>query len=88
MVRDIIALRGDHHRRSSMEFLVQWTGYVASFNSWKPYKALMHVDKLHEYIEQYEDHLSLSQPGYINDLLAKYPPEKKFEPPLSELMTH
>jgi hypothetical protein len=40
----------------------------------------MHVDKLHEYLQQYEDHLSLSQPGYINDLLAKSP--------LSELMTH
>jgi hypothetical protein len=32
MVRDIIAHRGDHHRRSSMEFLVRWTGYDASSN--------------------------------------------------------
>ena len=40
MVRDIIAHRGDHHRRSSMEFLVRWTGYDASSNSWKPYMAL------------------------------------------------
>ncbi len=37
MVRYIIAHRGDHHRRSNMEFLVQWTGYDASSNSWKPY---------------------------------------------------
>ncbi len=29
MVRDIIAHRGNHHRRSSMEFLVRWTGYDA-----------------------------------------------------------
>ena len=28
MVRDIIAHRGDHHRRSSMEFLVRWTVLV------------------------------------------------------------
>ena len=41
MVKDIIAHRGDHHRRSSME-----TGY-------EPYKALMHVDKLHEYLQRH-----------------------------------
>jgi len=46
MVRDIIAHRGDHHGRSSMEFLVRWTSYDASSNSWEPYKTLMHVDKL------------------------------------------
>ncbi len=45
MVRDVIAHHGDHHRRSSMEFLVRWTDYDASSNSWEPYKALMLVDK-------------------------------------------
>jgi len=30
------------------------------------------------------DHLTLSQPGYNNDLLAKYPPDKKFKTPCTE----
>ena len=47
-------------------------------------------------IQKKKDHLTLSQPGYINDLLTKYPPAKRFKtpctedifkPPLSELET-
>ena len=44
LVAEILAHRGNHQRRSTMEFLVRWTGYDETSNSWEPYKALMHVD--------------------------------------------
>jgi len=50
LVEQILDHRGDRHLRSTMEFLVQWTGYGEDSNSWEPYRALMHVDKLHEYL--------------------------------------
>jgi hypothetical protein len=49
IVDGILAHRGNHHRRSTMEFLVRWACYDESSNSWELYKALMHVDKLHDY---------------------------------------
>jgi len=36
-----------------MEFLVGWAGYDESSYTWEPCKALMHVDKLHEYLREH-----------------------------------
>ena len=32
-----------------MEFKVLWAGFGESCDSWEPYTALLHVDKLHDY---------------------------------------
>ena len=33
-----------------MEFKVRWAGFRELFDSWEPNKALLHVDKLHDYL--------------------------------------
>ena len=50
IVESIITHRGSRNRRSTLEFQVRWAGFGETCDSWEPYKALMHVDKLHDYL--------------------------------------
>ena len=50
MVESIHGHRGNQQRRSTMEFKVRWTGLGESCDSWEPYKALLHVDNLHDHL--------------------------------------
>ncbi len=50
VVEAIIGHRGNRNRRSTMEFKVRWARFDASCDSWEPYKAFLHVDKLHDYL--------------------------------------
>jgi hypothetical protein len=43
-LKNAVVLRPDWQN-----FFTVWAGYDESSNSWEPYKALMHVDKLHDY---------------------------------------
>jgi len=44
IVESILGHRRNRNRRSTL----QWSGFDESSDSWEPYKALMHVDKLHD----------------------------------------
>lgn len=46
----IISHRGNRNRRSTMEFKIPWDGFGESCDTAEPYKALLHVDKLHKYL--------------------------------------
>jgi hypothetical protein len=50
VVESIVGHRGNRSKRSTMEFKVRWAGFGESCDSWEPYKALLHVDKLHDYL--------------------------------------
>jgi len=50
IVESIITHRGSRNRPSTLELQVRWAGFSETCDSWEPYKALMHVDKLHDYL--------------------------------------
>ena len=50
IVESILENRGNRNRRSTLQFNVRWSGFDESGDSSEQYKALMHVDKLHDYL--------------------------------------
>lgn len=50
LIEAILDHRGDRTRRSTMEFLVRWEGFAASYDSWEPYANLRDTAKLSEYL--------------------------------------
>jgi hypothetical protein len=49
-VEAILSHKGDFHKKRELQFEVRWLGYTSDYDSWEPWKSLMHVDKLHEYL--------------------------------------
>jgi hypothetical protein len=47
VVESIISQRGNRNRWSSKS---AGAGFGVSCDSWEPYKALLHIDKLHDYL--------------------------------------
>ena len=46
----ILAHRGAHTRRTTMEFKVRWLGYDETYDSWEPYKNLRDTEQLIKYL--------------------------------------
>jgi len=50
VIESVLAHRGNRHRRSTLEFDIRWAGFGEAHDSWEPFKALLHSDKLHDYL--------------------------------------
>ena len=50
VVEAILGHRGSRNRCSTLAFKVRWAGFGDEHDSWEPYKGLMHVGKLHDYL--------------------------------------
>jgi transposase InsO family protein len=55
-VDKIIDHRGSDKRKKELEFLVQWTGFDPSYNSWEPYATFRDNERLHEYLREESMH--------------------------------
>jgi transposase InsO family protein len=51
-VEKVLDHKGNFKAKKTLEFLVKWTGYTDDENSWVPWKEVMHVTALHEYLQQ------------------------------------
>jgi hypothetical protein len=49
-IQEILEHRGTPSRSTSMEFLVKWTGYEDSYNTWEPHANLRKSESLHAYL--------------------------------------
>jgi hypothetical protein len=50
IVEAILSHEGDFKKKSTLWFTVRWLGYGPEFDSREPWKNVMHVDKLHDYL--------------------------------------
>jgi hypothetical protein len=52
-VEEILQHKGNWSKIKDMTFLVHWTGYDSSNDSWEPWSALRRVDKMHAYLRRH-----------------------------------
>ena len=50
VIEKVLDHRGEVTSKKSLEFLVKWKGYTDDFNLWLPWKEVMYVTALHEYL--------------------------------------
>ena len=49
-IDQVLAHRGNLHLKRTLEFLVSWVGYDATYNSWEPWKNVRNTLQLHTYL--------------------------------------
>jgi hypothetical protein len=52
IIDSILSHRGSLKNRSTLQFLVRWSGYTADDDTWEPYANLRHAFPLHAYLQQ------------------------------------
>jgi hypothetical protein len=52
LVEEILAHKGDTTKKSSLTFLVKWSGYSSEHNSWEPWSELRSNSVLHDYLRR------------------------------------
>jgi Chromo (CHRromatin Organisation MOdifier) domain len=53
VVEDILQHNGQWNKMKDMTYLVRWSGYDSSSDSWEPWSALRRIDKVHAYLRRH-----------------------------------
>ena len=54
VIEQVLDHRGNRAKRSTMQFLIRWSGFGEESDSWEPYKTLLHTEPLHRYLRAHK----------------------------------
>jgi len=52
-VQDVLEMKGDPSRVTTLHFLIKWLGYDDTYNTWEPWKNVRDVERLHQYLREH-----------------------------------
>jgi len=54
VIEQVLDHRGNRAKRSTMQFLIRWSGFGEESDTWEPYKTLLHTEPLHRYLRAHK----------------------------------
>ena len=54
VIEQVLDHRGNKAKRSTLQFLIRWSGFGEESDSWEPFKSLLHAEPFHRYLRAHK----------------------------------